>query len=85
MKKFVKCRKTLNNEEAIRRITNLQQALTVNQDNLHYWENKKELSHIDNFILGVDKLTKEEFIQESKDEIDDYKRFLTVKYKWFIF
>ena len=93
MKRFVKCRKILTNDEARQKIANLQQSLTVNQDNINYWKNKKELSFCDKFILGVDKLNSpEEFIQLSKEnieylmkKIEDYKRFLDEPYKWFLF
>lgn len=95
MKRFVKSRKNLTNEEARRRIANLQQSLTVHQDNINYWIPKigKKLEFIDSFILGVDKIeSPEEFIKLANEEmdyimkkIDDYKRFLTEPYKRFIF
>ena len=95
MKRFVKCRKQLSNEQARSRIANLQQVMTAHHDNIIYWIPKigKPLEFIDIFILGTDKLkTPEEFIKMSNDEmnflmlkIEDYKRFLTEPYKSFIF
>ena len=95
MKRFVKCRKNLTNEEARQKIANLQQVKTANNDCIFYWQTKigKPLEFIDIFILGTDKLkTPEEFIKMSNDKLDyiqkkieDYKRFLTEPYKWFIF
>lgn len=96
MKRKIKSRKQLTNEEARQKIASLQQALITHQDNIHYWEKRirKKLEFIDRFILGTDKLeTPEEFIKMSTESIDwimwkikeDYGRFLTEKYKWFIY
>ncbi len=95
MKRFIRCRKNLSNEEAIQKIANLQQAYTVHEDNINYWMMRigKPLEFIDIFILETDKLkTPEEFINRSLKEmglinlkIEDYKRFLTIPYKNFIF
>ena len=93
MKRFVKCRKILTNDEARGKIACLQQSLTVHQDNILYWRSKTEITPMDNFILWTDKLkSREEFIKMSQEnieyitkKIDDYKRFLTEPYKWFIY
>lgn len=98
MKRFIPCRKKLTNKEARQRIANLQQSLTVHEDNIKFQWHKRgvpfqDLEFIDQIILGVDKLKSwQEFIDKSQEEIDfilkkidDYKRFLTEPYKSFIF
>lgn len=95
MKRFVRCRKQLTNDEARSRIANLQQAISADIDNINYWRCRigKKLEFIDTFILGVDKIkSPEDFIKMAKEsieyktkKIDDYKRFLTEKFKLFIY
>lgn len=87
-------RKPISNEKARERIAHYQQALTVDQDNIHYWRLRigKPLEFIDTFILGVDKIkSPEEFIERSGKnmeilslKIEDARRFLTEPYKSFI-
>lgn len=93
--RLIKCRQNLSNDDARAKIANLQQSLTVQQENIEYWHDRigKPLKPVDVFILHADKLkTPEEMIDKTREtikyivfKINDYKRFLTEPYRWFIY